>query len=314
MPSAPVGQSRVRSPRFRRTLLVTAGSLVALLILSFFLLIEPESGAPRLAPAPTTSAPTKATPSRVGSPPDSGGPTGGAPSRTPNPSTDPLEDFVRECETATTKRVGQLSFPNVMRLRVGESDAYSAVVDVRASPGPPEREIDSPDPRSETIKVECVLSARLIPVSKGIEVVPSADVEEGGWRTQEFTTHGLLEWSWTVKPVDPGKQRLRLDLKPAVVVDSDLRSRHGTGGVSYLTDVQVDATAIERASYWFGTQWKLLASIAAVLGTALLAVLAFSNNAKEASLKLFKRNSAPKAEPTVPVAQAKKGKKRKKRH
>jgi hypothetical protein len=235
-------------------------------------------------------------------------------SATTNPS-DELDDFVRACEESTTFRQGQLSLPEEMHLRVGQSDTYSAAVDVQADPGPPDKQIDNPNPRSERIKVQCVLSARLVPVGDGIEVVPSTDAGGDGWRTLRFTPNGVVEWSWTVKPVDPVDQRLRLELVPAVKVESISRSIVVNSSADYITNVKVDATVLEKLSYWFGTQWKLLAGIAAVVGAAFLALLAFSSQAKEGFFKLFKpKNAGTAAAPpaTPPEKQQKKSKKSKK--
>jgi len=221
-----------------------------------------------------------------------------------------LEDFVRDCEESTAFREGQISLPKEMRLRVTQSGSYSAAVDIQTDPAPPETQIDSPNPRSEPIKVQCVLSARLVPVGDGIEVVPSTDADGDGWRTLKFTPNGVVEWSWTVKPVHPVDQQVRLELVPAVRIEVNSRSIVVNSSANYTTNVKVDATTIDKLSYWFGTQWKLLAGIAAVVGTAFLAILAFSSKAKEAFLTLFKRRPAEdKAAAASPDKPKKKGKK-----
>lgn len=227
-------------------------------------------------------------------------------SATTNPS-DELDDFVRDCEESTTFRQGQ-QLPKEMQLRVGQSHTYSAAVDVQAEPGPPDTQIDNPNPRSERIKVQCVLSARLVPVGDGIVVVPSTGADGDGWRTLMFTPNGVVEWSWTVRPVDPVDQQLRLELVPAVKVESVSRSIAVNSSANYITNVRVDATVLEKLSYWFSTQWKLLAGIAAVVGAAFLAVLAFSSQAKEALRRLFKPKPAGTATP--PAKQQKKSKNR----
>lgn len=252
----------------------------------------------------------KATPTRSATE-EASPPPSASSSATTNPSEE-LDDFVRDCEESTTFRQGQLSLPKQMHLRVGQSDTYSAAVDIQAEPGPPDKQIDNPNPRSERIKVQCVLSARLVPVGDGIEVVPSTDADGDGWRTLKFTPNGVVEWSWTVEPVDPVDQQLRLELVPAVKVESVSRSIAVNSSANYITNVKVDATVLEKISYWFGTQWKLLAGIAAVVGAAFLATLAFSSQAKEAFFKLFKPKPAEttSAPPTPPPdKQQKKSKK-----
>ena len=263
-------------------------------------------------PIPTSSwsSGPRATPTRSATE-EASAPPSPSSSATANPSEE-LDAFVRACEESTTFRQGQLSLPKEMHLRVGQSDTYSAAVDIQAEPGPPDERIDNPNPRAERIKVQCVLSARLVPVGDGIEVAPSTDADGDGWRTLKFTPNGVVEWSWTVKPVDPVDQQLRLELVPAVKVESVSRSIVVNSSADYITNVKVDATVLEKLSYWFGTQWKLLAGIAAVVGAAFLAVLAFSSQAKEAFFNLFKPKpagtaAAPPATP--PEKQQKKSKK-----
>ena len=75
------------------------------------------------------------------------------------------------------------------------------------------------------------------------------------------------------------------------------------------------AAATRIAQLTFGTQWKLLAGIAAVLGATFLDTLSFSSQAKEAFFKLFKPKPAEttSAPPTTPPdKQQKKSKKSKK--
>jgi cytoskeletal protein RodZ len=98
-------------------------------------------------------------------------------------------------------------------------------------------------------------------------------------------------------------------------VESISRSIVVNSSADYITNVKVDATVLEKLSYWFGTQWKLLAGIAAVVGAAFLALLAFSSQAKEGFFKLFKpKNAGTAAAPpaTPPEKQSKKSKKSKK--
>ena len=220
---------------------------------------------------------------------------------------------MRDCEESTTYYKGQVILPGEMQLRVGQSGTYSAAVDVQTKPGPPGKQIDSPDPRVETIKVQCVLSARLVPVGEEIEVEPATDADDAGWRKLRFTPNGVVEWSWTVKPLVPVDQELRLELMPAVEIDGDTEAF--SGSANYTTIVIVEATILEKASHWFSTQWKLLAGIAAVLGTAFLAVLAFSSQVREAFGKLFKPKvaataAAPAPPPPTEEPKKKKGKKK----
>lgn len=211
------------------------------------------------------------------------------PTSSPTPNQDEeIAAFIRDCEQATTFREAQLVFPEYKRIHVGHSESYSAAVDIRSDPAPADKTIDDPHPRSEPIKVQCVLSARLVPLGEGIEVVPDTDADGAGWRLLKFTPNAVVEWSWTVKPIYPVDQRLRLELMPAVMILATGQSSAINSSASYITDVYVEATQIEKLSHWFNTQWKLLATVAAALGVAFLGLLAFSSQVREAITKLFK--------------------------
>jgi hypothetical protein len=213
----------------------------------------------------------------------------GGPSKSPQIIVD---DFMRNCEKATKFISAQVDFPRTMTLRVGASDSYSTAVDIRANPAPPGQVIDTPDPRSEPIKVQCVLSARLRSVGDGMDVVASSDTYEGGWRTLKFTPDGVVEWSWTVKALVPANQRLRLQLQPAVKIEGSSQSGINATSADYITNVDVQASLIESASYWIKIQYPLLTGILGVLAAAFLAVSAFSSKARDALAKLFKRKPA----------------------
>lgn len=236
---------------------------------------------------------------------------------TQTPASDDLEDFLRECVTATKFRVGQVSFPGEMRMGVGDSSSYSAVVDVRTEPAPAETAIDAPSPRSEKVTVKCILSARLETIGDGMEVKPATAAEEGGWRTLAFTPDGVIEWVWTVKVLVPEDQTLRLDLVPAMEVEgkagSPIRST-----VSYITNVKVEPTLLEKVGHWFDTQWKIALAIAVAIGSAFLALITFSTQVRDAVRGLFKSKASEAAEtakapaPTASDQPKKKKKKNKK--
>ena len=66
--------------------------------------------------------------------------------------------------------------------------------------------------------------------------------------------------------------QVRLELRPAVRLDGSV----GDGSsqlATFTTRVAIQATLIERASYWVDTQGALLKGIAAALGAAVVAVL-----------------------------------------
>lgn len=297
---------------------IILGSYVAFLLWFIVSRDDADVGVPSIPSTPTaTSYPTSSSiPTGIPTRSPSSRPTGSASSSgTPDPGRGELEDFLRECKTATKFREGQVSFPDEMEIGVGESSSYSAVVDVRTEPAPAETVIDAPKPRSDRVKVKCILSARLVPVGDGMEVKPPTDADEGGWRTLTFTPDGLVEWTWTVKALVPEDQSLRLELLPAV----EVQGRVGDpvrSSVSYVTRVKVKATALDKVGQWFDTQGKVLRGIGVAIGAIILGVLAFSSQLREAVAKLFKRKPAEDAAPPPPTAPAEKPKRKnaKKKH
>jgi len=177
------------------------------------------------------------------------------------------------------------------RARMGQATTYSTAVDIRDAPAPPGKEIDSPDPATGSVHVQCVVGARLVPVSSGIDVEIPADARADGWRYLEFTPSGVLEWSWSVTPSTPASQELLLQLKPAAKSAELIPGGSTTTTADYKTPVNVTATRIDRLAYWFQTQWVLLSKVAGTVGVAILATLAFSAKARDAIKSLFTRKS-----------------------
>ncbi len=150
---------------------------------------------------------------------------------------------------------------------------YNAAVDVNDNLLPPEDIVENNGPvTSELIKVKCVLAARLVAVDEGITVTPPGD---GDWVYRAFSPSGVVEWAWAVTATTPETHQLRLDLRPAVRIEGLPSAATETLVSSFTTDVTVDATRIEAASYWFSTDWDRFAKIVAILAGALAAVLAF---------------------------------------
>ncbi len=58
--------------------------------------------------------------------------------------------------------------------------------------------------------MQCVLSARLVPVGSSLEV------DKKDWITREFTPTGYLNWSWSVTAHAAHDQEIQLELQPAV--------------------------------------------------------------------------------------------------
>jgi len=169
-------------------------------------------------------------------------------------------------------------------MRMGEAVTYAAAVDIRENPLPPGKLIDTDDPGSDPIYVQCVVGARLVSVGGGIGV-DVADSSDGGWKYQEFTPEGELKWSWSVTARSPVDQQLRLELRPAARQSQLIRNANTSA--SYVTRVSVDASLIGRSWYWLQTEGNLLKAIFISLSAALLAILAFSAKIREALLKLI---------------------------
>ncbi len=287
-------------PRRRWLLPIFLAVGVALVLVALSQLLGTGSGDPLVVPSmsatpvPTDVEPTEyPTSSPVGS--ATTDPTTSptqSPSRSPS-ADDEIAAFIRECRRSTTFRVGQVDFPKTFELRLGETRSYNAAVDVRAQPAPATRVIDAGDPREEPIKVQCVLSARLVPVGAALKVVASGDTDERGWMPRQFTPDGVVEWSWDISALEPRDQELRLELQPAVAVEDTSLSQTISTTASFVTPVSVGATGLERGSFWFKTQWPLVTGIAGAVGVAVLGILAFSTKARDALTALFKRSPPP---------------------
>jgi hypothetical protein len=271
---------------------------------------DPDVTAPQ--PTQTLAKPSQAPPEPTVEPGDQGG-DGGAPKPTrsaqptqaPSPTTAPsrasepprqpeddeLSNFVRSCQEESRFRRGQVDYPRTLRMRMGEAVTYAAAVDVRDNPLPSGKVIDTDDPGSDPIFVQCVVGARLVSVGGGIDV-DVADSSDGGWKYQEFTPKGELKWAWSVTARSPADQELRLELRPAARESQLIRNANTSA--SYVTRVTVDASLIGRSWYWLQTEGTLLKAILVSLGAAVLAILAFSANVREGLSKVFGRRPESK--------------------
>ena len=219
---------------------------------------SPTEGEVPVSPAPSGSVvPPRPTPSQTVSPSEPGS----------------FLTFQRDCERGAGRwRPGQVDYPDRLSVQLGRGTTYNAAVDVRDEPLPADDVVENPgSSTSELVAVQCVLGARLVAVDEGIEVAPSP---EGEWSYREFTPSGVVEWAWSVTAATPQEHQLRLDLRPAVRM-AGLPSVFDTQVSSFTTEVDVGATRLEGASFWFSTQWPLLVGICAVLAAAVLAVAAF---------------------------------------
>jgi hypothetical protein len=190
-------------------------------------------------------------------------------------------------------------YPSEVSALVGETVNYSAAVDVNVVPSPPEEVIDSDEPKTSMVLVQCFIGAKLSPVGEGIEVNESGETDDNDWRYFPFTAAGLIEWSWDVTPKIPTDQQVRLQLRPAVKV-SDGGSDEYPPTADYVSDVDVKATVTEKLNYWIDTQGKVIGAIFTALVLALVAVLASIEKVRDAVKKLFtkKAGSEPSASKT----------------
>jgi hypothetical protein len=222
---------------------------------------------------------------------------GSQPSASRQPEVDQLSAFAAQCGATTAYRSGRVLYPRTLTADLGEATTYGAAVDVRDSPAAPGDVIPGPDPTSEPVLVQCVIGARLVEVGPGISVENDDAAADGGWRYQQFTPAGVLEWSWSVTPLVPRRQELRLELRPVVEVSGDLPVPRTTT-TQFVTRVEVHANWIQRLSYWFSTAWPQLAAVAAILAGALTAVLIFTKETRTRITEL--RASGAKRRPTRP--------------
>ena len=82
----------------------------------------------------------------------------------PRPEDPELEAFIRSCEKAGPFRQGITDYPRTLAARVGQATTYGAAVDIRGDPAPPGKVIDSDDPATDHIYVQCVVGAKLVSV------------------------------------------------------------------------------------------------------------------------------------------------------
>lgn len=173
-----------------------------------------------------------------------------------------LEDYRAACEERTAEeswRAGQIDYPGRMSLDLGSSATYQAAVDIRDEPLPPEQVIDASSPKSRSVLVRCILSARLESVGAGLEVTGETE-GLGGWQARDFSPSGVTQWTWTVKAAEPGDHELKLTLRP-ITTERDLVNDVGVEQKSFTTAVSVDASVVQDLAHWIDTQGAALKTI-----------------------------------------------------
>lgn len=292
--------------------LASTALLGALMIMLSGCLAQPPVGIPGdPAPIPTPSP----------GPPDPGGPTTPSPpSPTPgvgqgegDPGVGQGEDegdgqgdnggdgtdaaiaaFQQRCAEGVEEwRAGLVDYPDRMSVTIEIGANYNAAVDVRSEPLPPDEVIEVEDgvATGEPVLVKCTIAARLTPVGDALDVAEQASETDAGWVLQEFTPSGVVEWSWTVTAHDPVDEQLRLELRPAIVVDESAGDLEyaGRSVSSFTTDVHVEASFLHHAAHWVDVNRPLIWTIASAVGAATLALIVWWRKVRSPR----KHNAAP---------------------
>lgn len=189
---------------------------------------------------------------------------------TPGQATD-FDSFHRACEGGVSNwRTGRVNYPSQLRIALNKTAIYSATVDLNDNPLPPDKAIGSHsgEPSSEAIAVKCRLAAKLVAIGDHVKVNGAAETD---WVPRQFTPSGVAKWSWPVTVDKPINQQVQFLLLPAVLAEGRVYADEDDRQATVTTDVAVEATLIETVSYWFETQWPLLAGIATVLAVAIAA-------------------------------------------
>lgn len=186
---------------------------------------------------------------------------------------DRLRAFVEACDAGVEDwRSGQFDHPGEMTLEVNQTSTYVAAVDIRETPQPAELVLPGVGAQGEPVAVQCVLSARLLPVGDGLEV------QDRSWIMRQFTPTGVLNWSWSVKALRPGVSELRLELQPALSARDPgtralMQPEHPSRVTAFVTRVHVNANALQRSGQWWKDNWPVLLMIATGLGAAVLGLI-----------------------------------------
>jgi hypothetical protein len=236
----------------------------------------PFPGAPPSEPEPVDPHPTPLPPP-IGGPPDEGEDIG-----------DPGESviaFQERCAHGVEEwRDALVDYPDRMSVRIDVGANYNAAVDARSEPLPPDEVIEVEDgtATSEAVLVKCTVAARLTAVGQAMEVLDQASETDAGWVLQEFTPSGVIEWSWTVTAHHPVDEQLRLELRPAIVLDESAGDLEyaGKNVSSFTTDVHVGASALHHAAYWVDVNRPLIWTIGSAIGAAALAVIVWWRKAR----------------------------------
>lgn len=202
------------------------------------------------------------------------------PEPTKYPDQKQLADFFADCEKDISGwREGQIDYPARLSMDMGRSIEYVAAVDIRNSPLPAEKEISGGIPGSAPVAVQCVLSARLVPVEDALEV------DNREWILRKFTPTGVLNWSWAIKALAPGEHEVRLELEPAVTTSSeDILLQGGSPPEisTHISQVHVTASWIQLVGQWWQDNWGILVLVVGGIGAALVSLIKWGGDVGQA--------------------------------
>ena len=113
----------------------------------------------------------------------------------------------------------------------------------------------------------------------------SVGVDNNGWIVRQFTPSGVLNWSWSITALAPGDQQLQLEPEPAVTSASQyilLQGGNPSDMSTSVTQVHVNASAVQRAGQWWKDNWGIIVLISGGIGAAVLSLIKWSGNLGQA--------------------------------
>ena len=205
-------------------------------------------------------------------------PTGSGANGAPIPSLSEGEQFQRNCEAGVNEWTsGRVSYPVEISVSLNDPKIYNVVVDVEGMSLPPEQmiDLDQGTVASESVAVRCDIAARLSSAGDAVEVTQNSTAGYGGWVIRTFVPPGVAEWAWSIAVQSPVGGELLLELQPAVVQENTVPLPGLADGqvASFTTQVNVNATVVQRVSYWFETEWSAMLVVVGGLGAAAVGLL-----------------------------------------
>ncbi len=197
--------------------------------------------------------------------------TGTPPEEVPTASTT-LDIYRARCREAA----GQLALARViydpnLTMRTDETSTVSAVVTFNKSAAPSVVLPGHSDATAQPVGVTCQVQARLRGATSDF------DVEPGDWESRALFDNGSARWDWSVLPKRAGHKELILDLRPVVRLEN--QQELNVTGTEFVTEpfrseVVVTDPAGRWIASWVDRGGRFLQSVVVVL-TALAAIFGF---------------------------------------